>query len=43
MDKAIEDLQKQFQSLDIIEDIRMEVNMVELSQETSREADDECW
>lgn len=42
MDKATEGLQIQFQRLDITEDIHMEVNMVEVSQETSMEVDDEC-
>lgn len=42
LDKATDDLQKQFQRLDITEDIHMEVNMVELSREVSMEVDDEC-
>jgi hypothetical protein len=42
MDKATDGLQNQNQRLDITEDIHMEVNMVELSQETSMEVDDEC-
>lgn len=42
MDKATGCLQLQFQKLDIIEDVNMEVNMVEMSQDTSMEVDDEC-
>ncbi|KAI5388209.1 hypothetical protein KIW84_074052 [Lathyrus oleraceus] len=42
LDKATDGLQKQFQRLDIIEDIHMEVNMVELSREVSMEVDDDC-
>lgn len=42
IDKATEGLQLQFQKLDITEDVNMEVNMVEKSQETSMEVDDEC-
>lgn len=42
MDKPTKGLRKQFQRLDIIEDIHMEVNMVELSQGTSMEVDNAC-
>lgn len=42
IDKATEGLQLQFQKLDIIEDVNMEVNMAEISQETSMEVDNEC-
>lgn len=42
IDKAIEGLQLQFQKLDITEDVNREVNMVEISQESSMEVDEEC-
>lgn len=42
IDKATEGLQLKFQNLGIIEDVDMEVNMVEISQETSMEVDNEC-
>lgn len=42
IDKATKGLQLKFQNLDITEDVEMEVNMVEISQETSMEVDNEC-
>lgn len=42
IDKATEGLQLKFQNFDITEDVYMEVNMVEISQETSMEVDNEC-
>lgn len=42
IDKATKGLQLKFQNLGIIEDVDMEVNMVEISQETSMEVDNEC-
>ncbi|XP_050895146.1 uncharacterized protein LOC127101742 [Lathyrus oleraceus] len=42
MDKAAKGFQLQFQKLDITEDVNMEVNMVEMFQDTSMEVDDEC-
>lgn len=41
MDKVVEGLQVKFHNLCITEDANMEVNMVEVSQETSMEVDDE--
>lgn len=41
MDKADEGLQMKFHNLGIIEDVNMEVNMIEVSHETSMEVDDE--
>lgn len=42
IDKATKGLRLEFQNLDITEDVAMEVNMVEISQETSMEVDNEC-
>lgn len=42
INKATKGLQLKFQKLDITEDVNMEVNMVEISQEPSMEVDNEC-
>lgn len=42
IDKATEGLRLKFHNLDITEDVDMEVNMVEISQETSMEVDNDC-
>lgn len=42
IDKATEGLQLKFQNLGITKDVDMEVNLVEISQETSMEVNNEC-